>query len=271
MSPPAGGPFCPECSKPAIGNFCQNCGAKLGGRFCNQCGGKISSGAKFCNQCGTKAGAGAAGAVAPHRVAAAAAFGGQNLAWWIAGAAMFVLIMVLGVRMVRPAGPAAPGGAVTAPAAAAGTTGTPPDISQLTPIEAADRLFGRVMTAISEGDSAQAQAFMPMALAAYDRARPLNHDGLFHLSMLNRTANNLDAALDDALRVLEEDPNHLLALAAAAEAAIELGYDDEAEEHYRRILEIYDEESTRPLPEYDAHRRIVDVLKQDAERYLAGR
>jgi tetratricopeptide (TPR) repeat protein len=89
--------------------------------------------------------------------------------------------------------------------------------------------------------------------------------------MLNRTANNLDAALDDALRVLEEDPNHLLALAAAAEAAIELGYDDEAEEHYRRILEIYDEESTRPLPEYDAHRRIVDVLKQDAERYLAGR
>ena len=256
MSPPAGGPFCPECSKPAIGNFCQNCGAKLGGRFCNQCGAKISSGAKFCNQCGTKAGAGAAGAVAPHRVAAAAAFGGQNLAWWIAGAAMFVLIMVLGVRMVRPA---------------AGTTGTPPDISQLTPIEAADRLFGRVMTAISEGDSAQAQAFMPMALAAYDRARPLNHDGLFHLSMLNRTANNLDAALDDALRVLEEDPNHLLALAAAAEAAIELGYDDEAEEHYRRILEIYDEESTRPLPEYDAHRRIVDVLKQDAERYLAGR
>jgi tetratricopeptide (TPR) repeat protein len=181
---------------------------------------------------------------------------------------MFVLIMVLGVRMVRPAGPAAPSGAVTAPAAAAGT---PPDISQLTPIEAADRLFDRVMTAISAGDSAQAQAFMPMALAAYDRARPLNHDGLFHLSMLNRTANNLDAALDDALQVLDEDPNHLLALAAAAEAAIELGYDDEAEEHYRRILEIHDEESTRPLPEYDAHRRIVDALKQDAERYLAGR
>jgi len=269
MSGKGHGPFCPECSKPATGNFCQNCGAKLGGRFCNQCGAKLSGGAKFCNQCGAKASGGGGGG--QRRDAARDLVSGQNLAWWIAGAAMFVLIMVLGVQMVRPAGPGAPAQAVDAPFAGGAAPGTPPDITQMTPLEAATRLFNRVMTAISQGDSAQAQAFVPMAIAAYDRARPLDHDGLFHLSMLNRTAMNLDAALDNAEEILAEDPNHLLALAAAAEAAIELGYEDEAEGYYRKILEVYDQELARGLEEYAIHSAIVGVLKDDAERYLAGR
>jgi tetratricopeptide (TPR) repeat protein len=182
---------------------------------------------------------------------------------------MFLLILVVGLSMVRPAGPVAPTGGA-APAAAAGS-GVAPDISSMSPLEAATRLFNRVMQAVSAGDSAQAQAFLPMAIAAYDRARPLDHDGLFHMSMLNRTAMNLEAALDNALEILEEDPNHLLALAAAAEAAIELGELDEAERHYQRIYDIYDEESQRDLSEYDDHSAIVVVLKDDAERFLASR
>ena len=270
MTPKGNGPFCPDCNKPATGNFCQSCGAKLGGRFCNECGSKVSGGAKFCNQCGAQVRAGTVGGGA-RKAAAAAAFTGQNLAWWIAGAAMFVMIMFIGVQMVSP-GPAAPPPTTqTAPFASGGGAGTPPDISSMSPIEAADRLFNRVMESVSVGDSAQAQAFIPMAIAAYDRARPLNHDGLFHLSMLNRTAMNLEAALDNALEVLEEDPNHLLALAAAAEAAIELGLPDEAAQHYEHLQEVYDSELQRGLEEYDMHSRIVEVLKQDAERYLAGR
>lgn len=270
------GPSCPECGKSATGNFCQHCGARLGGRFCNECGSEVAAGARFCNQCGTEVAGGAAGAGAgragEHRAAARAAFGGQNLPWWIAGAAMFVMIMLVGRAMVRPAGPVAPGGAPpAAPVGGGRPAGTPPDLSQMTPIEAATRLFNRVMTATSAGDSAQAQAFLPMAIAAYDLARPLDHDALFHLSVLNRTARNLDAALDNALEILEDDPNHLLALAAAAEAEIELGLPEEAEKHYRHIFEIYDTESRRPLQEYSDHSAIVQVLKQDAERYLAGR
>ncbi len=184
---------------------------------------------------------------------------------------MFVLIMVVGVRMVRPGPPAGPTLAPATSGAPAVGSGAPPDLSQMTPIEAATRLFNRVMTAVSAGDSVQAQSFVPMAIAAYERARPLDHDGLFHLSMLNRTAMNLEAALDNAVEILEEDPNHLLALAAAAEAHIELGELDQAEPHYRRILEIYDEEVTRPLEEYDMHSSIVTVLKRDAERFMAGR
>jgi tetratricopeptide (TPR) repeat protein len=272
MSAKGQGPFCPECRKPATGNFCQSCGAKLGGRFCNQCGAKLSGGANFCNQCGAKAGGGSAGSA--RREAARGIMSGSNLAWWIAGAAMFVLIMVLGVQMVRPAGPGAPAAAPAANAPFAGGaagSGAPPDLSQMTPMDAATRLFNRVMTAISQGDSAQAQAFLPMAIGAYERARPLDHDALFHLSMLNRTALNLDAALDNAEEILAQDPDHLLALAAAAEAAIELGYEDEAAEHYRRILDVYDQELQRGLEEYAIHSAIVDVLKEDAERYLASR
>lgn len=261
---------CPECGEAASGNFCQNCGSGLGGRFCNQCGESLGAGAKFCGECGTEVGGVAQKPRrAEHRAAAAEVVGGSNLPWWIAGAAMFVMIFMVGLQMVQPGGPPAPGVVPQSPVAQ--PAGTPPDISNMTPIEAADRLFTRVMESISAGDSAVAQQFMPMAIAAYQRARPLNLDGLFHLSMLNRTAMNLEAALDNALEIVEQDPNHLLGLAAAAEAAIELGEEDEAEVHYRRIAEIYDEEVQRPLEEYDAHRRIVDVLKQDAERFLASR
>jgi tetratricopeptide (TPR) repeat protein len=265
------GPYCPQCSQPATGNFCQQCGAKLGGRFCNECGSKVAPGAKFCNQCGNEVSGKAGAPGGARKAAAAAAFGGQNLAWWIAGGAMFVLIMFIGVSMVRPAGPTAPTAPGATPAAPAAGGGVPPDISQMTPIDAADRLFERVMQAVSAGDSAQAQGFLPMALGAYERARPLDLDGLFHLSLLNRTAKNLEAALDNARQILEENPDHLLGLAAAAEAAIELGLADEAEAHYRHLQEVYDSEIARELEEYIAHARIVEVLEQDAERFLAGR
>ncbi len=280
---------CPQCGEPASGNFCRSCGAALGGRFCNQCGSEIRAGGKFCSECGAKvlgaaATSGASGARSrsggravarsgpadERKAAAAEVVGGQNLAWWIAGGAMFALILVVGLSMVRPG----PGPLPTASGSASGAAasgGTPPDISQMTPIEAADRLFDRVMRSVSAGDSAAAQQFLPMAIAAYNRSRPLNHDGLFHLSMLNRTAGNLEAALDNALEIVEEDGNHLLGLAAAAEAAVELGEFDEAEVHYRRIAEIYDEERQRPLGEYEMHSQIVIALKDDAEQFLAGR
>ena len=208
---------------------------------------------------------------AAHRDAAAATVGGENLPWWIAGGAMFVLILFVGLSMVRPGGPAPPAAATPTSGATVAGTGAPPDISNMSPIEAADRLFNRVMQATSSGDSAQAQAFMPMAIAAYQRAQPLSLDGLFHLSMLNRTAMNLEAALADALDILDQDPNHLLGLAAAAEAALEMGDLDEAEKHYRVLAEVYDAESQEPVQEYADHSMIVEGLKDNAEQFLAAR
>jgi len=256
--------LCPECGKAATGNFCQHCGAALGGRFCDQCGAKAAPAAAFCNQCGAKMRSGGRGG------GGASVMGGQNLPWWIAGAAMFVVILVVGVRMVQPAGPAGqPVPATAAPFAGGG--GTPPDLSGMTMREAADRLFNRVMTYVSQGDSAGAQAFVPMAIEAYNQARPLDNDGLFHLSLLNRTAMNLDQALANAQEVLDSDPRHLLALTAAAEAAAELGRADEAAGYYRRVLDDYDAEIGRGLTEYADHATFLQSVRGEAEAFLAGR
>lgn len=182
---------------------------------------------------------------------------------------MFGLILVVGVSMVQPGGqPAA--GPVT-PVSPSTGGGQPPDLSTMTPREAADRLFNRVMTSVSAGDSAGARAFLPMAINAYERARPLDHDGLYHMSLLNRAAGDFEAARGNALEVLEDDPNHILALAAAAEAERDLGMLDEAGEHYRRLVEHFDEERARALPEYEAHAQIMDSARSEAEAFLAGR
>ncbi|MDZ7781250.1 MAG: zinc-ribbon domain-containing protein [Gemmatimonadota bacterium] len=269
MSANASGPFCPECRKPATGNFCQSCGAKLGGRFCSQCGAKLGPSAAFCSQCGAKNDV----AGPTHKAAAAAVVSGQNLPWWIAGAAMFALIVAIGVSMVQP-GPAQPptAGSSEAPTAAPGQGGAGNvDLSSMTPREAADRLFNRVMTSVEQGDTAAAQAFVPMAVGAYERAMPLDHDGLFHLSLLQYTAQDLEGALESALAILEEDPNHLLGLSAAARAARDLGRTDEAQEHYERILEVYPEESQRSLSEYELHARIMTTVQDSAEAFLQGR
>ena len=124
----------------------------------------MAPGASFCNQCGNKIGGGGGGG--GHRPAGAAAIGGQHLPWWIAGAAMFLLIMFVGISMVQPGGPAMPGGAPPVPALGSGN-GTPPDLSSMTPIDAATRLLNRVMAASSAGDSTEAQAFTPMAIGLY--------------------------------------------------------------------------------------------------------
>jgi tetratricopeptide (TPR) repeat protein len=194
--------------------------------------------------------------------------GGQNLPWWIAGVAMFGLIVFAGVQMVSPGAPAAPSQPV-APFAAGG--GNPPDLSTMTPREAADRLFDRVMTYVSTGDSVQAQTFLPMALGAYERAVPLDNDGLFHLSLLNRVAGNLEAALGNATQALDIDPNHILALTAAAEASVELGRTEDAAGYYRHLLDMLDAETARDLPEYVSHEQIMASVRVDAQAFLAGR
>ncbi len=258
--------ICPQCGKPASGNFCQHCGAALGGRFCNQCGAKLTPGAAFCNQCGAKVSGGGGGG--GRRAAAAAAVGGANAPWWIAGAAMFGLILVVGWNMVRPEGPATPagaagGGAGTVDPNSPATT----DISQMTPREAADRLFDRVMRTMSAGDTAGAMGFQPMAVQAYALAEPLDLDGQFHLALLQQLADP-SAALETARRMLEVEPDHVLALGLAGEASHVLGDDAAAREYFAQLLRVYDGQVARSLVEYDAHRTVMTEMKAFAEGFV---
>lgn len=270
----SGKPTCPSCGKAASGNFCQNCGASLGGRFCNKCGAKVPGGAGFCNQCGAPA-KGGSGPQVTRKEAVVATVGGSNAAWWAGGAVMFALILIVGWTMTRPAGPAvAPGGGAPTgmpPASGVPATGQSTlDLSTMTPREAADRLFDRVMRTIAAGDTAGAVSFQPMAVQAYQAVEPLDLDGLFHQSLLEMLVDP-SAALATAERILAVEPDHILGLGAAAEAALGSGDEARASEMYAQIVEVYGAQATRPLVEYQGHTGLMTQYLTAAQAFLAGR
>jgi len=262
--------LCPECGKHASGNFCHHCGTTLGGRFCSVCGAGLEG--SFCNECGAKVkglraregrgGGGGAGGQPPTPTDIGARI---DLPWWIAGAALFILVVVVGWTMVNPAGRQVPAGT--------GTPVPPPtaDLSQMTPRQTADELFNRVMTASENGDTVSTRQFMPMAVEAYEAARPLDMDGLFHLALLQRTGERFNASLAAAMEMLEREPNHIFGLAVAAEASLALGRQDEAAVFYQLILDNHDTELGRPLPEYQSHSNYFAVARTAATDFQAGR
>ena len=85
----------------------------------------------------------------------------------------------------------------------------------MTPREAADRLYDRIMRAASAGDSAEALAFLPMALDAYNLVVPLDADGHYHVSLLHALGGDYHMAREVADRALADVPSHLLLLGAA--------------------------------------------------------
>ncbi len=262
--------LCPECGKHASGNFCHHCGTTLGGQFCDQCGADIQG--SFCNQCGAvvkgrrgpkrSGGAGGGGRKEPATTGVGTR---DDLPWWIAGAAMFALVVVVGWTIVSPTGRQVPLGT--------GNPAPPPtaDLSQMTPRQTADQLFNRVMTSSEAGDTLVVRQFVPMALEAYESARPLDMDGLLHLAMLQRTGGMFDASLSTSLEILEAEPNHILGLKTAGEAAVALGREDEAAGFYQRILDNHDTEVGRPLPEYQIHSNLVSGARTAALEFLAAR
>ena len=188
---------------------------------------------------------------------------------------MFALILIVGWTMTRPAGPeVAPGGG--APAGMPPVSGVPAtgqstlDLSTMTPREAADRLFDRVMRTIAAGDTAGAVSFQPMAVQAYQAVEPLDLDGLFHQSLLEMLVDP-SAALATAERILAVEPDHILGLGAAAEAALGSGDEARASEMYARIVEVYGAQVTRPLVEYQGHTGLMTQYLTAAQAFLAGR
>jgi tetratricopeptide (TPR) repeat protein len=144
------------------------------------------------------------------------------------------------------------------------------DIQNMSPREAADRLFNRVMTAASSGNVAEMTQFLPMAIQSYDMARPLDQDGFFHLSLLHQQGEDWAAALAAAEEGLATYPNHLLNLSAAGNSAAGLGDQEQARSFFQRFLDAYEEESVLELPEYQAHQNMFADMKVAAEEYVGG-
>lgn len=184
----------------------------------------------------------------------------------IAGVVVAVLVVILLVPM-RGTNSAPTGQADNAPFAGRTGTGSPPPLTG-TPREQADRLFNRIMQAREVGDSAEMRRFVPMALMAYEQAAPLDDDGLYHLALVQLAGQQLADARATAQNILERNPNHLLALSVAADAASAAGDSAAAKQFYTRIVQAYPAESTRDLPEYRDHARILPDIQAEAEQKM---
>lgn len=261
---------CPSCGADAPpGPFCASCGAAVGASSCSSCGNTLPAGAQFCNQCGTPAGGAAHAAPAGSRPAA----GVSRLPWALTSVAVLALLAVVVVpRLGRDHDPAVPSDRTSPQAAAPAPVGDPSaiDISSMTPRERADRLFNRVMQSVSSGDTAQASAFLPMALAAYAQVPELDLDGRYHLAVLHLVDGDAAAARAQADSILQADPGHLFGLFTAAQAEDALGDEAVALSLYRDFLDNYGTEIERELPEYTDHAQVLPVNRAEAERRVEG-
>ncbi len=262
--------ICPRCGAASTGNFCSSCGSSLAAVTCPSCGTTPAPGARFCNKCG--AGLAADAGVAP---AAVRAGGDSPVAWWIAGGTLVALITLAAWPVIRPGGSEPAPAAAVAPFAQGGaeTPSQPngmPDLSQMTPREAADRLYDRVMNAVSTSDEATVQQFLPMALAAYDMAQPLDVDGMYHLSVLQRAGGDFQASLATAQGALATNSDHLLLVAAEAEAAEGLGDMTAAKKSWKQYLDVYDKQRSLGLEEYTAHEGVLESSRTHAREVVGG-
>src|SRR5215212_4501127 len=130
-------------------------------KFCSNCGAQLNDNAKFCHVCGI-----AVGTVAPSVGAA------PNKLFW-APMAISLLAVVGLVAVQFGSRPSAEQGDDRTVMTAA--PGRPPDLSQMSPQEQADRLFVRVMRYASEGKNDSALFFAPMAMGAIEAIGPLDN------------------------------------------------------------------------------------------------
>ncbi len=245
---------CPACGESVTGKFCSNCGATLGDLSCSKCGAALKKDDRFCHKCG-----------APVR---ASRDSQSPVPWIVAGAAVVVLALVVIVRFTGSAGPPAQG---AAPAAAGpGGAAGPVDLSSMTPREAADRLFERIMIAHEAGNADQVAFFLPMAIQSYQMLEQKDTDAHYHLGLIHTVGGQADAALAQADSVELGAPNHLFASMLRATAARIKGDSAGVRRAYRTFLDSYEGEIATQKPEYSAHQNAIEAFRTEARGLNGG-
>jgi hypothetical protein len=140
------------------------------------------------------------------------------------------------------------------------------DISKLSPQEAAERLFNRVMLLNTQGKSDSVLFFAPMAISAYQMISPMNSDQHYDLGRIAEVAGALPLAKAQADTILLSNPNHLLGLILGARVAALAGDSATRKQFVARLLAAEKTEVTKKLPEYDLHQYDITNALADARR-----
>jgi hypothetical protein len=177
--------------------------------------------------------------------------------------AVHATVIILAVRQPEPA----PGNQSSAPlAGGASSTGRAPDISNLTPREAADRLYNRIAQASSSGDTGQVAFFGPMALQAYAQVTPVDADVRLHLGMIQLAMGDPAAAAAQGDTIQRESRTHLFGPLLKARAAEAQNNTTAMRAAYQQFLANYDAERRKSLPEYDDHAAVLTDVRAAAQR-----
>lgn len=181
--------------------------------------------------------------------------------------------VALGFLFSRPA-PPAPGPVANAqlPAMPPGPSmpqmppmGMAPPPAPATPRDEADALFNQVMMASETNDRETLTQVLPGALAAYRALGALDDDGAYHVALLELVGAKFAEARATSATLLAKNPKHLLALAVSMRAAAGDGDTAAARDFAKRLLEAYDSESLRALPEYQDHARMLPNYRAEAQ------
>lgn len=249
---------CPRCGIEAAGNFCSQCGAPLAeSAVCPVCAAPLRRNALYCVECGAPAGAREAKPPSARIPWATSA---------LALAAFSVLIAVLVQRgSVDRVGEMTMTGGLPGETAGTGGSGagmpTAEELAAMTPREAADRLFERVMREHEGGNFERAAFFIGMALQAYDAVPPSDVDAdlHFHVGLLGLISGDSVAAREATETILAAEPDHLLGLLLGVRTAEFAGDADAAEAFRVRMREAVAEAGGIPArAEYDAHRTLIE-------------
>jgi hypothetical protein len=208
----------------------------------------LTPGARFCHRCGAPAGA--------DNLAAQRSFA-SAVPWAVAGIALVSLIaLAAGQRFGRGPDPTPSSDAAAASAAPfAGATGNgpAPDISKLSPAEAAVRLYNRVMGAHERGQTDTVRLFAPMAITAYQMIGALDLDQRYDMGRIAAISGDVTLARAEADTILAKHPNHLLGLILAADVA-RLRKDAAGERvFHEKLVAAAPSERAKQLPEYIVH------------------
>ena len=149
----------------------------------------------------------------------------------------------------------------TAPASSTGQSSV--DLATMTPREAADRLFNRVIMASEQGNIEEAQRFAPKAIQAYEQVARLDADAHYHMGLIYSVMDDFENVRNQISIIKQYTPDHLLGLILEHEIAEKEGNPVAATRAAEAFKDAYNAEIMANRPEYEAHRNTIESFRAD--------